>query len=109
MCSSDLSAVGFYLQTPKQYNCAQAVTKAFGRDDLVETLKSCGGGKAPNGMCGALYAATLLLPENERETITQQFQAKVGHILCKPIRQENKTKCTDCVRIAAELLAGMKK
>jgi hypothetical protein len=102
-------AVSFYSQTPKQYNCAQAVPKAFGRDDLVDALKPCGGGKAPGGMCGALYAATLLLPEGERETITQQFQAEVGHTLCKLIRQENKTKCADCVRIAAELLAGMKK
>ena len=109
MNSEAESAVGFYLQTPKQYNCAQAVAKAFGQDDLVETLKSCGGGKAPGGMCGALYAATLLLPEGEREAITQQFLAEVGQTLCKPIRQENKTKCVDCVRIAAELLAGMKK
>jgi hypothetical protein len=60
-------------------------------------------------MCGALYATTLLLSENERETITQQFQAEVGQTLCKPIRQENKMKCVDCVRVAAELLAGMKK
>ena len=62
-----------------------------------------------NPVATALYAATLLLPECERQTITQQFQAEVGQTLCKPIRQENKTKCTDCVRIAAELLAGMKK
>ena len=102
-------AVSCYSQTPKHYNCAQAVAKAFGQDDLVEVLKSCGGGKAPDGMCGALYAAILLLPEDERETITRQFQAEVGQALCKPIRQENKTKCTDCVRIAAELLVGMKK
>ena len=109
MNSEAESAVSFYLQTPKQYNCAQAVAKAFGRDDLVETLKSCGNGKVPGGMCGALYATVLLLPESERETITQQFQTEVGNALCKPIRQENKTKCVDCVRIAAGLLTKMKK
>ena len=99
------SAVKVYLQVPKQYNCAQSVAKAFGQDDLLETLQSCGGGKAPGGMCGALYAAMLLLPEEKQEAARQSFQERVGHTLCKPIRQENQTKCVDCVRIAAECLS----
>lgn len=102
------SAATFYSQVPKAYNCAQAVARAFGRDDLVETLKSCGGGKAPDGLCGALYATMLLLPEEKHEAITQAFQDQVGQTLCKPIRRENRTKCVDCVRIAAGLLSGMK-
>ena len=98
------SAANIYSQVPKQYNCAQAVAKAFGRDDLLETLQPCGGGKAPGGMCGALYATVLILPEEKQEAARQSFQERVGHTLCKPIRQENQTKCVDCVRIAAELL-----
>ena len=97
-------AAGFYSQMPKEYNCAQSVAKAFGRDDLVETLKACGGGKAPGRLCGALYAVTLLLPEDRRDEIIQCFQDEVGHTLCKPIRRENRVKCVDCVRIAAGLL-----
>jgi len=101
-------AANFYMQVPKEYNCAQTVAKAFGRDDLLETLKSCGGGRAPNGLCGALHSALLLVPEGEQETVKQRFFEEVGEIHCKPIRKAGQTKCVDCVRTAAGLLEQYK-
>jgi hypothetical protein len=98
-------AVSLYSKTPKEYNCAQAVVKAFGRDDIVAPLKSCGGGRAEGGLCGALHAALLLLPENKREAMKEQFRDRVGSIFCRTIRQEGKTPCAECVRIAADLVA----
>jgi xanthine dehydrogenase molybdopterin-binding subunit B len=96
-------AVSLYSQVPKEHNCAQAVAKAFGRDDLIVRLKSCGGGRAEGGLCGALYAALLMLPENKKEEAEKQFCDRAGDILCKAIRREGKTPCVECVRIAADL------
>lgn len=90
-------------QKPKKYNCAQAVAKAFNRDDLVEPLAICGGGQAPDGLCGALYAAMLILPESRQEVMKQCFHQAAGDIQCRPIRQTGNTSCTQCVRIAAEI------
>ena len=97
-------AVAFYMQKPKQYNCAQAVAKVFGRNDLVESLQSCGGGKSPNGLCGALYAAMLLAGEEQSEAIKEQFLKEIGHSECMAIRKNGQATCLDCIRRAAESL-----
>ena len=97
-------AVAFYTQKPKQYNCAQAVAKAFERDDLVESLKSCGSGKAPDGLCGALYAVMVLASEERSETIKEQFFKGIGHLECRAIRKEGQATCLDCIRRAAKSL-----
>ena len=96
-------AVAFYAQRPKLYNCAQAVAKTFKRDDLVESLKSCGGGNAPDGLCGALYAAMLLAGEEQTETVKEQFHKVIGHLQCKAIRKDGQATCAVCVRRAAEI------
>ncbi|GHT26325.1 hypothetical protein FACS18942_03600 [Planctomycetales bacterium] len=98
-------AAAFFAQRPKQYNCAQAVAQTFGRDDLLKQLKSCGGGKAPDGVCGALYAAMLLADEDQRESVKEQFLKEAGYLECKAIRQNGQTPCAGCVRCAAGILA----
>ena len=104
MTESD-KAVSLYSKVPKEYNCAQSVAKAFGRDDLVVSLRSCSGGRAEGGLCGALYAAMLLLPEVQGEVIQEQFRKMAGDITCRAIRQRGTTPCTECVRIAANFVA----
>ncbi|MGL4595558.1 MAG: GDSL-type esterase/lipase family protein [Thermoguttaceae bacterium] len=99
------AAVSFYTQIPKEYNCAQAIAKGFGRDDLVESLKASGGGRAPDGICGALYAVMLMTPENKHAEIKQLFEQSVGNIHCKEIKAVEKTPCPECVRRAAVLYA----
>ena len=105
-CMESDKAVSLFGAVPKKYNCAQSVAKAFGRDDLVAVLKACGGGQAEGGLCGALHAALHLLREDKWETVKEQFQNRVGNALCRTIRKEGKTPCTECVRIAADLVAG---
>ena len=39
-------ALATFRQKPFMYNCAQTVCAAFGREDLVEPMASCGGGEA---------------------------------------------------------------
>jgi len=97
-------AVAFYTQKPKLYNCAQSVAKTFERDDLVESLQSCGGGRAPKGLCGALYAAMTLAGEKQSEMVKEQFIQVTGHLECKSIRKDGRATCADCIRRAAEIL-----
>ena len=85
------------------HNCAQAVAAGAGREDLVSALGSCGGGRAPEGLCGALYAALLLAPETEHARIREAFAAAAGALTCSRIKGETHFPCADCVRTAAEL------
>ena len=96
-------AVEFFSRAPKTHNCAQSVAAGCGREDLVESLKACGGGKAPEGCCGALYAALLLSPEERHPALKEAFRNKVGSAVCKEIRAAGKTPCAKCVEIAADL------
>ena len=97
------TALQYFTAVPKQHNCAQAVAAGAGREDLVCSLGSCGGGRAPEGLCGALYAALLLAPETEHEKIRASFKAAAGALTCREIKAAAQFPCTGCVRVAAEL------
>lgn len=97
-------ATDFFSRVPKTHNCAQSVAAAAGRDDLVDQLKSNGGGRTPEGRCGALYAALLLNPEEKHEAIRKSFREQAGSEFCKELRQAGQTPCVKCVEIGGELL-----
>lgn len=97
-------AEALHSQKPKKYNCAQAIAKTFGRDDLIESLAPCGSGRAPEGLCGALYAALLILSNEKQDAMKRRFLQAAGDVRCQSIRQAGQTSCTECVRIAAEAL-----
>ena len=51
-------------------NCAMSVAAAWlnaheSDPSEVEKFKTCGAGRAPDGLCGALYAATQFMPEKK--------------------------------------------
>ena len=71
----------------------------------VADLKPFGAGRAPEGLCGAVYAACLLAP-NRAEELKAAFAARAGSLYCKEIRAAKKHPCAECVAQAAELLAG---
>ena len=93
-------ALETFRQPPHMYNCAQTVCAAFGRTDLVDEMKACGGGRAPEGMCGALYAATRLLPDKAAEMV-EGFRAVNGATCCRDLKGANRVPCQECVRCAA--------
>ena len=97
------SAVEFFSETPRKYNCAQSVAAGAGRLDLVPELAAMGGGRAPDGLCGALYAALQLLPETEHEAAKQRFAAAAGAIRCREIKAGG-FPCVQCVALAESLL-----
>ena len=96
-------ALATFRQKPYMYNCAQTVCAAFGREDLVEPMASCGGGRAPEGTCGALYGAMQVAPEKSA-AILAAFTAANGASTCREIKCCNRVPCQECVRIAATLL-----
>ena len=95
---------------PEMYNCAQAVLKAFqGTYDVTPEMvilnSRFGGGRAEQGICGALYAAESLIVDTERRAmLRERFRAAAGAIECRSIRRVRKVSCRECVAIAAELL-----
>ena len=86
------------------FNCAQAVAAGSGREDLVQELSCCGGGKAPEGHCGALHAALMLVPESVRETAKNDFAAAAGSLFCRDIKAAGSISCAECVAAAAGIV-----
>ena len=92
-------------------NCAQSVAGAWAQSypleaDQVKSLSGSGGGKAPHGWCGALYALILMaekhVPEAREECI-REFERMAGSLYCKTIRSQKKASCLQCVEYAADI------
>ncbi|MPN03394.1 hypothetical protein SDC9_150624 [bioreactor metagenome] len=96
-------ALAIFTAVPRTHNCAQAVAAGFAREALVDTLHDCGGGRAPEGLCGALHAALLMAPEDRREELRKRFAAGAGSVYCRTLKQELKFPCAECVRLGAAL------
>lgn len=92
------------------YNCAQAVAAAFSHifnDDksFIEKLQSSGGGRAKDGLCGALFAAEVIAADKDKiAVIHQRFLDEVGAVTCREIKREKHVPCIICVETAARLL-----
>jgi hypothetical protein len=105
-------ALKVFRQPPDRLNCAQSVLHAWrevvGHTALAVTdLKPAGAGRAPEGLCGAIYAACLLAPDRAEE-LKAAFVAGVGSLYCKEIRAAKEHSCAECVAEAAEMLAGVR-
>ena len=96
-------ALELFTATPRMHNCAQATACGLGRDDLYATLAECGGGRAPEGRCGALYAAMLIAGETRAEEIRQSFVAALGSDKCAELKRVLAVPCAKCVETAAHL------
>lgn len=100
---SKAKAVEIFSAIPRMHNCAQAVAAGFDRDDLLSELAVCGGGRAPEGNCGALHAALQLIPAEHRDSAKAEFTKTAGAARCMEIKA-NGFPCKDCVALAAELV-----
>lgn len=96
-------ALTFFRTEPYRYNCAQALCAAFNRNDLLEAMGNCGGGKAPDGVCGALYGALLIVPASRRTALKEAFRKETGAIYCLQLKKELRVPCVQCVSIAQRL------
>jgi hypothetical protein len=101
-----------YFRGQERYNCAQAILKTFDvaaglGPGCIERFSKLGGGRAPGGECGALFAAkSMLASPSARRRVEDRFVAKCGAVACRAIRQGRRVSCQECVQVAAdELLA----
>jgi hypothetical protein len=96
-------------------NCAQAVALAWKdkqspETDLHEQFSGLGRGQAPEGTCGALYAACAIAGESHKENVKEQFRLlAAGHTTCRDIRKNRIMPCADCVASAAGILEKLTK
>jgi hypothetical protein len=101
-------ALAVFRQPPDRLNCAQSVLHAW-REVSGDTalaladLKPFGGGRAPDGLCGALHAACLIAPA-KAEQLKARFAARMGSLYCKELRAAKIHPCEACVAQSAELL-----
>jgi len=107
-------AVVFFigLEGNPRLNCGQAVAQAFKEkfglsNDFITALDSTGYGKAPEGVCGALYAAQIILCQignAKTKEIFKTFSDHAGSVYCSDIRKLRKVSCVGCVKKAASIL-----
>lgn len=106
------AALSYYMA--RRGNCAQSVASAWHEKTsrnagLSDLLSGCGGGRAPEGVCGALHAAQVILGgEAASVIVADEFRkASGGYVRCRDIRSAGKLPCTGCVEVAAGLLEDL--
>jgi hypothetical protein len=74
-------------------------------DEQIAEAKKNGGGRAENGICGALHSAAQLAANDEvRQSLHERFIAHAGSDKCREIRGEGNLSCSGCVELAAKTL-----
>jgi hypothetical protein len=92
-------------------NCSQSIYCGFQEtlqlsDTDVETAKKYGGGRAEDGLCGAVYAVMQLSRDQKTvESVKGVFERVAGSVYCRDIRKNKKLGCDGCVHLAASMLA----
>ena len=92
----------------RRYNCAQAVLKAYAplvglEDACLERFSHFGSGQAPEGECGALFAAKSVFQDSAvKQEIENEFIRAAGNKKCRDIRKGKTFTCGQCVQTAAD-------
>jgi hypothetical protein len=99
-----------YFHKEDAYNCAQAILRNFQSEhsisqEMIDSYSAHGGGRAEDGLCGALYAAkTLINDPKKTERLNKEFLKKAGSVKCREIMKLKKLPCADCVDLAAKIV-----
>lgn len=92
----------------KRLNCADAIRQAFTELDQETKEVLCkGGGRSPDGECGALCAAKSILKKHHPQQVKELdkfFLELAGSKNCDEIRSLKKLSCLGCVEKSAEYL-----
>ncbi|MCF0222273.1 MAG: hypothetical protein HUK19_08270 [Fibrobacter sp.] len=99
-------------------NCAMSVAygymRVMGKSEAealesAEMFRNFGGGRAPDGTCGALHAALSLSPQNAAELKEIFRMGAKGCTRCSEIRPNAIIPCNRCVELAGEALDSLNK
>ena len=101
-------ALQHFRRPPERLNCAQSVLYAYqkvsGHSAVpLSDMKPFGGGRAPDGLCGAIYAACTVAPD-KAERLKARFAEITGSLLCRELRKADEHPCEVCVSTSAQLL-----
>ncbi|MBO4344907.1 MAG: hypothetical protein J5833_04080 [Victivallales bacterium] len=97
------TALELFTAVPRLHNCAQSVAAAKGGSkELMAQLATQNAGRAPDGLCGALYAALQFVPEDRRQGVIDAFGAELGETHCHALKKMG-VPCTKCVETAERL------
>jgi hypothetical protein len=104
-----ITSENYFHKKPENLNCAQAILKGFQQelnidDSHIEEFRAHGGGRAPEGICGALYAAEHLAKKHNLGDLKADFEKETGHTNCKELKSNLKVTCEKCVKIADSFL-----
>ena len=93
------------------HNCAQAVAnkwkELYASEDIVKEYSPYVGGKAPGGLCGAVFAAMQAVPDHAEE-IRKEFVELCGAETCRAKKMKSGTPCAVCVDTADKLVEKYK-
>ncbi len=102
----------------KRQNCAQTVLSAFKKEmnideNLIDLAKSYGGGRAPEGVCGAYWSAKAIIDKyccpEKAEEFENHFREKASSLSCKEIRAKRQLSCLGCIEESAKFIVQAKK
>ncbi|MCQ2594231.1 MAG: hypothetical protein MJ196_03115 [Treponemataceae bacterium] len=103
----NMKATDTFRTPPYAHNCAQAVANKYQSlyksDDIVNEYAPYVGGRAPGGLCGALFAAQQALPQHAAQ-IEEEFVKACGAATCMQIKMQTGTPCAACVNAADQLV-----
>lgn len=108
--NNNLKAVETFHHPEYRHNCAQAIVNKwhsqFGLpQSVIDDMIAFGGGRSPEGLCGALYAAVELLPmADDKKQIIDEFRNITGQTKCRALKCDKKVTCEQCVDIADSLI-----
>jgi hypothetical protein len=94
----------------REANCALSIAQAWCENtgqkcNELGMFQNYGHGRAPDGMCGALYAATRVGGSECADNILARFSdASKGATRCREIRGSRALTCLQCVSLAARAL-----
>ena len=113
MNNESIASLSKEFHAAKRGNCAMSVAYGYARAtgkseaeavETAEMFRNFGGGRAPDGQCGALYAAKMMQPDHA-EAIEDFFKRGAqGFTRCKEIRPAAVIPCNRCVELAGEAL-----
>lgn len=104
-----ISSEEYFSKEPENLNCAQAVMKGFQDefqvpDEIIERFQAFGGGRAKDGICGALYAANCLMKKRGYNALDVPFKEKIRYLTCEEIKQSETYSCEECIKTADDLI-----
>lgn len=107
------TAKAYYLgkKGPQRLNCAQSIAEALREkfplgEETVTLLATCGGGRAPEGSCGAFYAAQRILERYSPENLAEKMEllrSFAGSLKCREIKTLKIKSCLECIEKAVEV------